>query len=77
MPNTVILLETRPGLHLRQFVAVCKQHAAAAWSRYMAWQMRRASARILRALDDRMLRDIGLTRGEIDRAVRGLRRPAV
>ena len=42
----------------------------------MAWKMRRAGLRILRTLDDRMLQVIGLTRGDIDEAVRNLRRPA-
>ena len=43
-------------------------HAAAAVSR---WHRLRREARRLMALDDRMLRDVGLGRGEIKRAVRG------
>ena len=43
-------------------------HAAAAVSR---WRRLRREARRLMAFDDRMLRDIGLGRGEIERAVRG------
>jgi uncharacterized protein YjiS (DUF1127 family) len=42
--------------------------AAAAVSR---WHRLRRDARRLMALDDRMLRDVGLSRGEIERAVRG------
>jgi uncharacterized protein YjiS (DUF1127 family) len=76
MQNIVTLPETQSGLHIRQFVSGCRQHAAAAWSRYMAWKMRRAGLRILRTLDDRTLQDIGLTRGDIDEAVRNLRRSA-
>jgi uncharacterized protein YjiS (DUF1127 family) len=43
-------------------------HAAAAVSR---WHRLRQDARRLMALDDRMLRDVGLSRGEVERAVRG------
>ena len=35
------------------------------------WIRRRAAAAQLHALDDRMLKDIGLYRGEIEQAVRG------
>ena len=42
--------------------------AAAAVAR---WHRLRRDARRLLALDDRMLRDIGLGRGEVERAVRG------
>lgn len=75
MHNIVTQPETQTSLHVRQFAAACRQHVATAWSRYMTWQARRASLRILRALDDHMLQDIGLTRGDIDAAVRNLRRP--
>src|SRR5687767_2613734 len=37
----------------------------------VAWFRRRAAMARLQRLDDRMLKDIGLTRGEIDCAVRG------
>ena len=42
--------------------------ALAAWR---SWQEREATIRDLRAWDDRMLKDIGLTRGEIIAAVDG------
>jgi uncharacterized protein YjiS (DUF1127 family) len=35
------------------------------------WFRRRAAVARLQRLDDRMLKDIGITRGEIDQAVRG------
>lgn len=35
-----------------------------------AWELRRAE-RQLRELDERMLRDMGLTRGDVERVVRG------
>ena len=37
---------------------------------YMAWRIERRAAALLRAMTDRELRDIGLTRGEIEAAVR-------
>jgi uncharacterized protein YjiS (DUF1127 family) len=43
-------------------------HAVAAVSR---WHRLRCDTRRLMALDDRMLRDVGLSRGEVERAVRG------
>ena len=38
---------------------------------YLDWRMRRATVRILRSLDDRMLRDIGMTRSEVHSVVYG------
>ena len=49
---------------------------AAAWRRYWDWRARRMTAHILRSLDARTLRDIGISAGEIE--FRGLwpaRRP--
>jgi uncharacterized protein YjiS (DUF1127 family) len=43
-------------------------HAAAAVAR---WHRLRHDTRRLMALDDRLLRDVGLGRGEVERAVRG------
>jgi uncharacterized protein YjiS (DUF1127 family) len=37
-----------------------------AWAAYWRWQMRRATVRLLHSLDDRMLRDIGVNRDEVD-----------
>jgi uncharacterized protein YjiS (DUF1127 family) len=42
------------------------QHLVSAWSRFLAWRMRRQTRLILGTLDDRMLADIGLRRSEID-----------
>jgi uncharacterized protein YjiS (DUF1127 family) len=36
-----------------------------AWTAYWQWQIRRATARLLYSLDDRVLRDIGIERDEI------------
>lgn len=38
---------------------------------YREWQDLRRAARLLRTFDNRMLRDIGIERGDIDEAVRG------
>ncbi len=40
-----------------------------AWRTYCGWYMRRAARRHLVSLDDRMLRDIGICRSEIESAV--------
>jgi uncharacterized protein YjiS (DUF1127 family) len=42
------------------------RHVNAVWSRLAAWKMRRATRIILASLDDRILRDIGLQRSEVD-----------
>ena len=44
----------------------------AAWRRYRQQWRRRATMHILYKLDDRSLKDIGLTRSEIEPVVRGL-----
>ena len=43
--------------------------ASAGWSAYAAWRERRAAVKELAALDDRTLRDLGLTRSEIEYVV--------
>ena len=48
--------------------------ALAAAARYRAWRQRRVAVAELLALDDRTLRDIGLSRGDVARLVRQLRR---
>ena len=42
-----------------------------AWLAYWDWQGRRATVRILHSLDARTLRDIGLSKGEINSVVYG------
>jgi uncharacterized protein YjiS (DUF1127 family) len=44
--------------------------ASAGWNAYAAWRERRAAINELAALDDRTLRDLGLTRSEIEYVVR-------
>lgn len=48
------------------------RHVSAAWSRLVAWKMRRATRVILQSLDDRILKDIGLERSDIDEVLRDL-----
>ena len=43
--------------------------ARAGWSGYTAWRERRAAVKELAALDDRTLRDLGLSRSEIEYVV--------
>lgn len=43
--------------------------ASAGWNAYTAWRERRAAINELAALDDRTLRDLGLTRSEIEYVV--------
>ncbi len=43
--------------------------ARQAWRSYRKWYERRAAAHHLAGLDDRMLHDIGISRGEIESAV--------
>jgi uncharacterized protein YjiS (DUF1127 family) len=47
------------------------QPVMAAWSRCLAWWMRRQTRLALRSLDERTLADIGLKRSEIDAALGG------
>jgi uncharacterized protein YjiS (DUF1127 family) len=41
------------------------------FARVLRWRRRRRDARLLMEFDDHLLQDIGLSRGEIGRAVRG------
>jgi uncharacterized protein YjiS (DUF1127 family) len=47
------------------------QAIASAWSSYREWAEARRATRHLAGLDDRMLRDIGVSRSEINRMVYG------
>lgn len=50
----------RPG-----FPSRLKSATHSAWRAFVEWYERRAAARHLASLDDRMLKDIGITRGEV------------
>src|SRR5262245_28316944 len=59
----------------QRVIARARAYRAAAirdvFHRLFGWVRRRAAAAQLHSLDDRMLKDIGLTRGEIEQAVHG------
>jgi uncharacterized protein YjiS (DUF1127 family) len=61
MPSSALLLPARGPL----------AHARRLWAAYWDNQRRRATVLMLQALDDRILKDIGLTRSEIRSAVFG------
>jgi uncharacterized protein YjiS (DUF1127 family) len=50
------------------FAADVERTLRALWLRLIAWHVRRGTRAALSALDDRTLRDIGLTRSEIESA---------
>jgi uncharacterized protein YjiS (DUF1127 family) len=50
----------RPG-----FPSRLRSATYSAWRTFAEWYERRAAARHLASLDDRMLKDIGITRGEV------------
>lgn len=56
------------GLHERVFRGLAWSGAILA--DIVLWRLQRRAARELRALDDRMLKDIGIAREEIDHVVR-------
>lgn len=47
-----------------------RQAALAAWRAYVKWYNRRAAYHYLSGLDDRMLQDIGISRSQIESALR-------
>jgi uncharacterized protein YjiS (DUF1127 family) len=54
-------------------LARARQSIAAAWTDYRNWSEARRATRHLAGLDERMLRDIGVSRSEINRMVYGPR----
>jgi uncharacterized protein YjiS (DUF1127 family) len=67
---TVLALSALP-LH----AATARGTIVALWRRYHRWRSDRIAATWLHAMDDRMLKDIGLCRGEIDFVLRGVKDP--
>jgi uncharacterized protein YjiS (DUF1127 family) len=55
-----------PGLLRVAHAAICRIGRA-----YLDARVRRASARLLQSMDDRMLKDFGLSRGQIHSAIYG------
>jgi uncharacterized protein YjiS (DUF1127 family) len=58
--STYTVRATRPG-----FPSRLRSATHSAWRAFVEWYERRAAARHLASLDDRMLKDIGITRGEV------------
>lgn len=56
--------------HARRGPVAAVAALARAWSALRLWYRRRATVQRLSELDDRMLKDIGLARGEIEGFVR-------
>ena len=54
-----------------------REAMASAWTNYQDWAEARRATRHLKGLDDRMLRDIGVSRAEINRMAYGPRMTAV
>lgn len=61
---------------IARFAAQGGRIIARTWERLWDWQARRATVSILHALDDRTLRDIGISRSEITSLVYGERSEA-
>jgi uncharacterized protein YjiS (DUF1127 family) len=64
-------LVSRPNRGLPSLAIRGSRMIAAAWQRYWDTRARRATVEILHSLDDRTLRDIGISRGEITSVVYG------
>jgi uncharacterized protein YjiS (DUF1127 family) len=60
-------VNTYSNAPLRSPVAILKRR----WTTYLHWRAQHAAIRQLSAMNDRGLKDIGLIRSEIERAVRG------
>lgn len=67
-PGTATLTFASPLVSLAQHLAA---RGSCLWTAYWDYHLRRATVRMLQALDDRTLRDIGLVRSEIGAAVFG------
>ena len=55
----------------REFFGRMMRSLKQAWAGYHAWRIREATIACLESLSDRQLEDIGLTRAQINCAVRG------
>jgi uncharacterized protein YjiS (DUF1127 family) len=72
-----MISKTRPALQVLVWQSWLSELCARFecwWSSYLTWQLERAATRQLGSLSDRQLKDIGLDRSEILRAVREQKR---
>jgi len=65
-----------PVIGARVPITVSAGFLAKAWRALVRWHRLRMGAAELQALDNRMLKDIGIERSEIDSVVRGIGRDA-
>jgi uncharacterized protein YjiS (DUF1127 family) len=68
---TCTSIERRPALEMRPTSVL--EFARALLRRFLAWRRRRLDRRHLLDLDERLLRDIGLTRTEVTHGLGGNR----
>jgi len=66
-------LVSTPGRGSSSLAALGVQAIARAWQTFWAWRAKRVTMELLASLDDRTLRDIGVSRGEIMSLVYGRR----
>jgi uncharacterized protein YjiS (DUF1127 family) len=52
------------------FLAMAAAAVKRWWSAYIAWRMQEAAIALLKSMSDRDLKDIGLSRSQVDAAVR-------
>ena len=70
-----VQVEARNRHHARAPVGTFAHSLTSAWSRWLAWRLRRQTRPTLLSLDDRILADIGLERSEIDAVFYNLKQP--
>jgi uncharacterized protein YjiS (DUF1127 family) len=58
------------GSGLRAVATACTGMVGGGWTAYRSWRLRRLAEAELRGLDDRLLRDLGISRSEIGSLVR-------
>lgn len=71
---TITAIPSRKSPSIGSSVKTVSHYLGAAWSRYAGWKAGRATRHALNALDDRMLADIGVSRGGIEAVVRDIER---
>ncbi|HJQ59251.1 MAG TPA: DUF1127 domain-containing protein [Vineibacter sp.] len=65
--------DTRFDVAFTRSLMSLRRSLASMWMTYLDWRARRGTRKLLHALDDRTLRDIGLRRSHIDTVATDLR----
>jgi uncharacterized protein YjiS (DUF1127 family) len=68
--NTATIAASKSAAGIFSIAGAVAAKAAALWAAWNAWRAIRRDQERLAAMDDRMLKDIGLTRHEVTHAVR-------